>query len=127
MGEGEEAITCSHLAWDIIVFTAVVVSLVSVSAKVLLDLNEVEHRILLLVDVAALAVFAVDLWYLWRHYTGPLRSFLYMNWLDVLSAIPVFRIIRIARFARMLKMARLRRLGKLRRIKEVKEKVKTGD
>ncbi len=118
-----KGITWKHVAWDLIVFAAVIVSIASVSIEVLYDLDEGETIILLFIDAVALGIFAVDLWFLWQHYTGPFKDFIFSNWLDFLSAIPVFRIIRVARFARLLKMARLRRLGKLKRVKEVKEKV----
>ena len=123
MMEGEH-ITWRHVAWDILVFAAVVVSLASVSIEVLYDLDERDAKVLFVIDAVALGIFAVDLWFLWNHFNGPFREFIFRNWLDVLSAIPIFRIIRIARFARILKLARMRRLSKLKRVKEVEEKMR---
>ncbi len=119
----ERSITHSHLAWDITVFIAVLVSVISVSIEVMLDLSEKEQTFLFFVDAAAITIFMVDLWFLWQHYNGPLREFIFRNWLDILACIPVFRIFRIARYARFLKLARLRRIGKLRRAKEVAKKI----
>ena len=118
-----QPITWRHLAWDVLVFFAVLVSVVSVSLEVLLDLDEGRLVMLYLIDIAALCVFIADLWVLWTHYNGPLRDFVFRNWLDFLAAIPVFRLIRIARYARVLKLARLRRLCKLARVGEVEEKI----
>ncbi|MFH1403735.1 MAG: ion transporter [Candidatus Altiarchaeota archaeon] len=117
-------ITWRHLLWDVVVFTAAVVSVVSVSLEFMYELDEGRLIFLYVIDITALCVFIADLWFLWRGFNGPLRVFLYRNWLDVLSAVPVFRIFRVARFARFLKLARLRRLGKLKRVPEFQEKVK---
>ncbi|MBD3388416.1 MAG: hypothetical protein GF416_05035 [Candidatus Altiarchaeales archaeon] len=121
--EDNQPITWRHFAWDIIVFFAVLASIVSVSLEYVLELDESEIAVLYVIDVAALTVFIADLWMLWTHFNGPLREFVFRNWLDVLSAIPVFRIIRIARYGRLLKLARMRRLSKLRRVVEVEEKL----
>lgn len=117
------SITWRHLAWDIVVFMAVIFSLVSVSFEVAYNLSESRLTVLYFIDVAALTVFIIDLFILWRCFDGPFRDFLYRNKWDVLSAIPVFRIIRIARYARILKIARFRRIHKLVRVSEVEEKL----
>ncbi len=117
----EGDITLTHLIWDVVVFIAVIVSVVSVLAEVVFDLSEEEIIVLYIIDFAALAIFVADLWFLWRHYRGPLKGFIFRNWLDILSAIPIFRIIRVARFARVVKLARLRRLNKLNRVEELKK------
>jgi|GEM_PF-3996480 len=121
--EEHRTITHRHLTWDIIVFVAVIVSVISMSIEFTLDLSERELGFLFIVDAAAMAIFLADLWVLWTHYNGPLREFIFRNWLDVLACIPVFRLIRIARYARVLKLARLRRLNKLKRAGEVTEKI----
>ncbi|MBD3260665.1 MAG: hypothetical protein GF334_03140 [Candidatus Altiarchaeales archaeon] len=122
--EKHHPITRRMLVWDVIVFTAVIVSIISVSLEFLLRLEESQLYLLLLIDVAAVIIFAIDLMVLWKHSSGGLKEFMYRNWLDVLAAIPLFRIIRIARFARLLKLARLRRVAKLRRVAEVEEKIR---
>ena len=116
-----------NIIWDWLVFIAAVVSITTVILEVYYDLNEQERMILLVVDLIALFIFMIDLTIIYNHFRGPFRSFVYRNWLDILSAIPIFRIIRIARFARITKLARLRRMAKLKRIEEVKEEVKVKE
>ncbi|MFC2162697.1 ion transporter [Candidatus Altiarchaeota archaeon] len=123
MDEYKGQITWKHVLWDIIIFTAVIGSVISLSLELAYDLDEDRLIILYLIDITALTLFTIDLWILWRNFNGPLKEFLFRNWMDILSAIPVFRIIRIARFARILKLARLRRLNKLKRVSEVKGKI----
>ena len=123
MDERGHTITTHQLLWDLLVFAAAVVSVASVTLEVLFDWSESELIILYLIDVAALTIFIIDLWILWSHYNGPLRSFLFRNWVDVLACIPLFRLLRLARFSRLLKLSRLRRLLKLRRVGEVREKI----
>ena len=83
----QRTITHRHLAWDIVVFLAVIVSVFSVSIEFALDLSEKEQTQLFALDILVIMVFVADLYILWRNYHGPLREFIYRNWMDVLSAI----------------------------------------
>ncbi|MFQ6136281.1 MAG: hypothetical protein ACE5PM_03775 [Candidatus Hydrothermarchaeales archaeon] len=108
------------ILWHWLVFSAALIALVTLVVGLIYELTTTQEKIMEILFVSILIIFAVDLIREYRRFKGSPIPFAKHHWLDILAIIPIFRIFRIVRLARAGDIAKVEELGRLEKAPKVR-------